>query len=247
VATLLRQFQQLIAVENVCKMVRADLLVQLVDVHRLRAIDIARATGLRPADLCQMLATARTFPQDSRPAGVPYNIFLLATRMLRKFPGLEMPPAEALAEILRMGFSQHRDVTRHFSQLARATELRRALPGQRTSDDGVVGSMHHARFQELLHRIPDGAAKVVHADPPYRYRSAANGAYASTSARSRHCDNDKGEDAIALVVDLLRDWQPKLAPGGVLLLWQASGPLQREILDAVDRFVWSLTGPIIWD
>ena len=58
-----------------------------------------------------MLATARTFPRGARPAGVLYNSFLLATRMIRKFPELRMPPEFALAEILRMGFTQHRHVS----------------------------------------------------------------------------------------------------------------------------------------
>jgi DNA modification methylase len=49
------------------------------------------------------------------------------------------------------------------------------------------------------------------------------------------------------VVDLLRDWKRKLASGGVLLLWQASGPLNSEITSAIEDFNWELTGPIIWD
>src|SRR5947207_3388238 len=76
VAKRLTQFVQLGQVENVCKLMRADLLLGLVDDDGLRAIDIARATGLRQADLCQMLTTARSFPPESRPPGVPYNIFL---------------------------------------------------------------------------------------------------------------------------------------------------------------------------
>ena len=246
-AERLRKFMQLTALENASKLARGDLLVQIVDGDGVRAIDIARATGLRQADLCQMLATARTFPPSARAAGVPYNILLLATRMLRKFPALGMSPAAALEEIRRMGFSQHREVTRHFSQLARAAESLRALPAPLSLNDGIISAVHLARFQDLLHRVPAGAAKIVHVDAPYHYRCTSHGGYASSSARSQHCDNGDGQAAIALVIDLLRDWQPKLAPGGVLLLWQASGPLHREILDAVDRYQWELTGPVIWD
>jgi DNA modification methylase len=222
-------------------------LVRLVEEDGLRAIDIARATGLRQADLCQMMATARTFPPSARPPGVQYNILLLATRMLRKFSGLGLSPADALAEIQRAGYSQHRDVTRHFSQLARAAELRRALPAPLPVGDGILNSMHHARFQDVLHRVPDRAAKIIHVDPPYIYRTTAHGGYGSSSARSRACDNGDGAAALSLVIDLLRDWQPKLAPGGVLLLWQASGSLYREIEEAVTQFDWDVIGPIIWD
>lgn len=246
-AERLRTFVQLAAMENASKLARADLLVQMVEGDGVRAIDIARATGLRQADLCQMLATARAFPPAARPPGVPYNVLLLATRMLRKFPALEMSSAGALEEIRRAGYSQHRDVTRHFSDLAHAAELRRALPAPRSLDHEISNAIHHARFQDLLRQVPDGAAKVIHVDPPYVYRTTAHGGYTSSSARSRRCDYADGDAAVALVIDLLRDWQPKLAPGGVLLVWQASGPPHREILDAVDRYEWELTGPIIWD
>lgn len=238
---------QLTAVEHACKLLRADLLARLVDEDGLRPIDIARATGLRQADLSEMYATATTFPSDARPEGVPYNVLLLATRMIRKFPQLRIRPATVLGEIRRLGFSQHRDVSRHFAQLARAAEMRRALPAPRASSDGITDSLHHACFQDLLHRVPDGSVKIIHCDPPYVYQNTKSGAYSSRSTRSQHCDNATSEAAVGLVIDLLRDWQPKLAPGGVLLLWQASGPLHREIQDSIERYDWKLTGPIIWD
>jgi DNA modification methylase len=49
------------------------------------------------------------------------------------------------------------------------------------------------------------------------------------------------------VTDLLRDWQPKLMPGGVLLLWQASGPLCRAIADAIGEYNWAVERVVIWD
>jgi DNA modification methylase len=246
-AKRLTRFLQLTSLEHVCKMMRADLLVRLVDDDGLRAIDIARQTGLRPSDLSQIYATAKMFPFNDRPEGIPFNILLLATRMTRKFPELRMQPCAVLGEIRHQGLSQHRDVSRHFAQLARLANMRRALPIPQPASDGIINSIHHARFQDLFHRVPDGAVKIIHCDPPYFYRKTAHGGYSSNSSRSQQCDNGAGEAAVALVLDLLRDWQPKLAPGGVLLLWQASEPLHRDILDAVDRFNWNLSGPIIWD
>jgi DNA modification methylase len=79
------------------------------------------------------------------------------------------------------------------------------------------------------------------------FRSTSHGGYSSGSSRSRQSDNATGRAGLALVIDLLRDWQPKLAPGGVLLLWQASEPLHGEVLEAVERFKWNLGGPVIWD
>ncbi len=247
VAKRLTHFVQLTAVEHACKMMRADLLVRLIDEDGLRPIDIARATGLRQSDLSQMYATAKTFPPDARADDVPYNIFMLATRMIRKFPELRMRPRLALSQIRRLGLSQHRDVSRHFSQLARLAEMRRALPAPAIQRNGVINSTHRARLQDVLHLIPDGVAKIIHVDPPYIYPTTTDGRYNSGSSRSRLCDDAEAETALQLVRDVLGNWQPKLAPGGVLLLWQASGPLLPQIIESVDQYDWRLAGPVIWD
>ena len=247
VAKRLALFAQLTDIENACKLMRGDLLVQLIDEDGLRAIDIARATELRPSDLCQMYKTAKTFPAELRPEGIPYNLFLLASRMMRKFPVLKMRPQTALEQIRRLGFSQHREVGRHFARVARLAESRSAARRLAWVGDSVTNRVYHARFQDLVDQIADGSAKIIHTDPPYVYRKTVHGNYASVSASSQVCDSQMGRDAMTLVVDLLRDWQPKLAPGGVLLLWQPSGSLLTPILEAIDQFGWDVDGPVIWD
>lgn len=49
------------------------------------------------------------------------------------------------------------------------------------------------------------------------------------------------------MTDLLRDWQPKLAPGGVVLLWRPWQPLFPEISHAIEAYRWLIVGPVIWD
>ncbi len=106
---------------------------------------------------------------------------------------------------------------------------------------------YHAPFQTLLNVFPDRSIKVLTIDPPYVYPGRPGGRYSAASARPRTCDNREAIDAIALVVDLLRDWQRKLKPGGVLLLWQASGPLPRQIAEAVELYRWELERVVVWD
>ncbi|MGB7160109.1 MAG: hypothetical protein WBD40_18730 [Tepidisphaeraceae bacterium] len=147
--------------------------------------------GLRQSDLSQMYATAKMFPAGARPEGVPYNLLLLATRMIRKFPELSMQPHVALGEIRRLGLSQHRDVCRHFAQMNRFAHLRQALPtGISGGGEGVIDAAHHGRFQDLLHRAPDGAAKIISVDPPYVYSDTSHRGYRSVSARSQRCDSN---------------------------------------------------------
>src|SRR5688572_7853582 len=62
VARCLEKLKVAMAMERAIKLKIADLIVELVDGHGLRAIDVARETGWRPGDISQMYATARAFP-----------------------------------------------------------------------------------------------------------------------------------------------------------------------------------------
>ena len=244
-ARLLEKYRIVSALERACKLIRGDLLAVLIDGHGLRAIDIARQTGERPGDISEMYAVARTFPREQRPAEVAYNHLLLATRMVQKFPLLKMSPSTALAEIRRAGLTQHRDVTRHFSMLARAATANtiRHLPDLRAAER-LIDRAHHCRFETLLPAFSDRAIQILSIDPPYVYGDQT---YGSRSARSLTCDGDDAESAVGLGIDLVRDWQPKLAPGGVVLLWQPWQPLSLKICEAVAMYEWGVIGPVVWD
>src|SRR5918993_1454117 len=71
-AACFAKYQYATRVERAAKLIRGDMLVELIDEHGLRAIDIARRTGERPADLSEMYAVAKTFPPDSRPVDAIY-------------------------------------------------------------------------------------------------------------------------------------------------------------------------------
>jgi hypothetical protein len=221
VAKCVGQLKMLMALERACKLRQGDVLVELIDGHGVRAIDIARVTGRRPNDLSQQYNTAKLFPPEVRDPDVPYNTYFLAMRMTRKFRRLKLAPMAILNEILSQGYTQHRDVTRYFAQRARAFDRRRALPDlHRTPSMFALNATYHARFQLMRAGFADGTIKVLSADPPYVYAKSGDGRYRSRSARSLECDSAARDEAIGLVVDLLRDWLPTLAPGGVLLLWQ---------------------------
>ncbi len=207
----------MMVVERESKLRQGDLLVKLIDQHGIRAIDIARETDRRPADISEMLKTARAFPAVRRPTGTSYNSLLLATRMVAKFPELRMTPDTALARTLSQRVSQHRDATRYFAGLARNTRLSRPrLTGPSSVEAiDVPCRPYFGRFQDLLTTIPDRSITMLHIDPPFVYGTRM---FDSRSARSLACDSDDPESAIALVIDLLRDWQPKLTTDGVALL-----------------------------
>lgn len=246
VAECLKKYNYVSAVERACKLIRGDLLVTLIDGHGLRAIDIARVTGERSSDVSQMYSVAKTFPREFRPADARYNHLLMAMRMTRRFPGLGLSATEALDEIIRTGLTQHRDVTRHFATMARITvssQVRRLLD-QHLACEAVLDRAYHCRFQDLHPAFSEQSIQILAIDPPYVY---GDDTYGSRSARSLACDNDDPESAVAMVIDVLRDWQDKLASGGVVLLWEPWQSLLPEIAHAIERYRWTLVGPIIWD
>lgn len=238
----------LMALERACRLRQGDLLVELIDGHGLRPIDIARETGRRPNDLSQMYHTSLMFPADVRAPEVPYNHYLLATRMVRKFRADGLEPAEVLREIQSNGYTQHRDVTRHFAQRALAASTTRARLNRCPKIAVRAGNSSYCdRFQDIRDQFPAGSVKVLHIDPPYVYRNRAGGRYNSQSVSSLECDSADAGEAISLVIDLLRDWQPTLTPGGVLLMWQPSGLVLPEIVSAIDKYDWELESLVIWD
>lgn len=245
VAECMRKYQYVSAMERACKLIRGDLLVMLIDGHGLRAIDIGRVTGERPSDLSQMYSVAKTFPRRFRPEDARYNHLLMAMRVTRRFPTLGMTANDAYDEIVGSGLTQHRDVTRHFSTLTRrivSSKVRR-LTDQRLVP-GLLDHAHHCRFQDLRSAFADRSIQIFSLDPPYVY---GDDTYGSRSARSLACDNDDPASAVAMVIDALRDWQEKLATGGVLLLWQPWQSMLPEIAQAIERYRWEVVGPIVWD
>jgi hypothetical protein len=104
IADCLQKYRYATAIERGCKLICGDLLVELIDTHDPRAIDIARETGERPGDLSEMYTVAKTF-KYVRPKGIVYNHLLRTTRMVRKFRALKMTPVAALKEILRIGLT----------------------------------------------------------------------------------------------------------------------------------------------
>jgi DNA modification methylase len=173
----------------------------------------------------------------------------MAMRTVRKFKQLNLSPTDVLAEIAKHRFTQHRDVTRHFAAKLFHQENCRAL--KRFTLDQPVNDLdrcYHAPFQSLLSVVSPQSIKVIWADPPYaNYRRVGDGRYSGGSKTSTACDNETATQAITVTVDLLREWGPKVTPGGVLLLWQAAGSLRSPISAAIEQYGWEIDTTVIWD
>lgn len=249
VAKRIRVLHRLVRADRRCKLAQGDVLVELIDKYGLRPVDLARELKERANHLSEMYHVARMFPRRVREPHVPYSIFWAAMRTVRKFKQLKLDPVETLREIASNGFTQHRQVSAHFAAKLRKQESDEALARVATRPAaGWVNRCHHADFRSMLDVIPPRSAKILHVDPPYAsFRRLQQRRYASGSATSTVCDNETAAEAIQLTVDLLRVWRPKLAGGGALLLWQASGPLPKQINEAIDGHEWEVESVVVWD
>lgn len=250
VAQVLQRLAKLIRDEREAKLRQGDLLISLVDHHHLRPVDLARELKCRANHLSEAYHVAKLFPRTARRIGIPYTHYWMAMRTVRKFKTLMLDPTEVLAEINRHGFTQHRDVTRFFStKLLRHENLQSLDTNVGSSpSSGSLNRCYHARFQSFLSMFDDASIKLIWADPPYsNYRRVADGRYTGGSVTRTDCDSETAAEAIAVTVDLLRDWGRKLMPGGVLLLWQSAGTLRDPIADAIESCGWEVNATVIWD
>lgn len=245
VAKSVERLRRLMGEEEKRRMAQADVIVVLIDRHGLRAIDLGRQLSIGPQLMTNMYRTARAFPKDKRPKGVRYNHMYLAALMTRKYKALNMTPLEALAELQRSKLTQHRDVGAHFGDLARAA-LKPKPDIERAAPTGMI----LGRFQDHLAEFADGSIKLLVVDPPFWYPRRAREGYDAKGATSIESDNADGTDAVQTAVDVLACWQSKLAPGGTLLLWQATQMLHPDIFRAMwdngwgyDRLVWDKSRP----
>jgi site-specific DNA-methyltransferase (adenine-specific) len=243
----LQKLVYLFQIERDAKLKQGDILIQLIDVHHLRPIEIAGIVQTRRSDISQMYHTSKVFPPGQRRPEIPYNHYMLAMRMAGKFPTLNMAPARILEEIRRVGLTQHRQVTAHFAGILRRQQML-LLDGHLALGRAGDSSCFYGRFQDRLPNLSDHSIKVIMADPPYAsYRGKGAGRYAGGNVRCMDGHNQVADDAITNTVDLLQLALPKLAVGGVLLLWQHSGPLLRPITTAVDQYGWAVDTVVIWD
>jgi DNA modification methylase len=245
----MKSLRRLVQTERQSKLKLGDALVEMIDEHNLRPVDLGRELKERPNHLSELYHVAKMFPSVVRQSHIPYTHYWMTMRCVRRFRSLKLEPLTTLKEIASLGLTQHRQVTAHFAAKQRSAECETSIT--RMSDSPAAGWLNrciNADCRSIVKSIPDESCKIVHADPPYAcYRKVADGRYAGGSTSPIACDNKAGADAIKLTMDILRQWGSKLAPGGVLLLWQASGPLRKQIMSAVTRHGWEVEAVAIWD
>jgi len=247
----LDQLRELFQREDENKWAIGDLLGALITEKGIKVRDLARWLNRSPGTICEYYHTAKTFPKEIRITEVPFSRHVQACRMKRKF---HLNLRETLVEIQTHNLSQSRDVTRHFAQRQRVKENAQAVARSAilVSDlADLANRCHHADCLKLIPRLKDLTVKICFFDPPYgRYLGLRDGHYGQSGATACDCDNALTREAIGLTKEFLPAMEPKLASGGVILLFRPSGnidPHLIDIMEVVERAGLIIQHELIWD
>lgn len=230
-----------------------DLVANLVGRHRLRLGAIAKKVGYSKARLSEFHVTAKTFTADQRNAG--FYSSLMARRIWKAMPRLEMTPLAIRAEIVKLRGKRPRQIRAHFVEILLGKEKRRALAqGIRFegSAQTMVNQAHHGDWRDIVPRLPNAGVKLFICDPPFGgYSWRGEGGYlsgrADTNGLRNESDNNTNEAALLVTLPLFAACLPKLAPGGCLLLFQPGGkPDRPEVLMEAQKEGWACLYGLTW-
>ena len=231
-----------------------DIVVELVDYHRMQLATIAKTVGYSKSRLSEFHLTARTFGPEERGEGSFYD-GLMARRIWKAMPRLGMSSLTVRRHIVGLPGKRPRQIKAHFVSLLIRRERQRSatrLGDSQPQDHGLINAAHHADWRDIIPRLADGSVKVVFADPPFGgYSWRPEGGYlsgrADTNGLRCESDNNSDEEAMAVTLPLFELCLSKLAPGGCLLLFQAGGkPDRAEVLDAAHHHGWDCLYGLTW-
>ena len=231
-----------------------DCLIPLVDSHRIPLKVIAKHTGFSRSRLCEWRLTAKVFAPSQRD-GFSFQDCLLARLISERFKTLNTSLLEVRDEIKRLRITRIADAKNHFIQRMLSQQRNEAVirgVAAESRAGQLINAPHHADYQEVVSKLPNGSVKLFVADPPFGgYSWRPHGGYASgrsdTSGFRYDCDNNATEDAMKVTLDLFRVCRSKITEGGCLLLFQPGGkPDRPEILAAATEHGWQCQHVLTW-
>lgn len=203
--------------------------------------------------LSEIHRTARMFPRGTRDLSANFYDYELARKAFAEFgKPLNRTLTKIREEISKRGLNTTRKVMSHFAEqrARKASEANIAKTAQQMrAMTGLINVAHNARFQDVLARVDPHSLKIAHYDPPFgNYDKTSDGEYDGWTSQGRtQCDNCDKQTAWRETVDALTLVTPKLAEGGVVLLWQSGKPIRPELQGAVDDADLEIYAELWWD
>ena len=250
----LKRLNQLLSEQDMKCWQIGDLCIDLLDNHHLSLRQVADQTVYTRARISHFHLTARAFPPKQR-NGHTFQDSLTARQIWLRLPRLKMSPIEIRQIIEKLKNKTPKQVRGHFVQMLLEKEMNQSLAGSvevGLKGVGLINNCYHADWRKIVPKLPDQSVKLFIADPPFGvYKDENDGVYYSarseTSGMRADCDHGSGEAALAVTLPLFELCLPKLAPDGVLLLFQPGAKADRiEILQAAEKYGWQCRYVLTW-
>jgi DNA modification methylase len=229
-----------------------DQLILLVDRMGKGFRELASRFGRKRNRLNEIYCTAKIYGRpEHRDPNIPFNCYEMARKALKIS---KRDPMDLLNIVVREKLTTSRKVGRYFGRLERQEENAQSLaaaPARWAGQQDLINNCRNDDCRNVIPRLEDGSVKICAFDPPYgQYVKMADGHYGESGATPCECDNAKTADAMRLMQNVLGTMEPKLAPGGVILLFRPGDnvdPRQYELEDVIQRAGLVRQFELVWD
>lgn len=232
-----------------------DVCIDLLDNWGLSLGEISQRVNYSKTRISHFHLTARIFGADQR-KGYTFQDSLTARQVYLGLPRLNMTPVQIRNKIAKMRGKTTKQVRSYFVHLLMKREMNRSLAKSRKYQPKVTGKLintcHHADYQSIIPKLRPNCVTVFACDPPFGHKEYIPGNYLSYRTKvggmRTDCDNSSAEDALAATLPLFELCLPKLAPGGVLILFQLGGrPDRIEVLQEAQKQGWEAAYGLSWN
>ena len=228
-----------------------DLCIELIDDHRLSLRQIGESTDYSRTRISHFHLTARTFATNDR-KGYTFQDSLTARQIYYRLPRLSMTPIEIRDVVVKLRNKTPAQVRGHFVELLMEQERNQHLARSAQSyvnTDNLINNCHHSDWRDIVPDLPDGFVQLIIADPPFATSSGYMSKREETNALRTDCDYGISEEqALEVTLPLFEQCFPKLAPDGIMLLFQSGGKSDRiEVLQEAHKCGWECLYGLTWD
>ena len=228
-----------------------DLCIELIDEHGLSLAQIGAFTDYSRTRISHFHLTARTFPLNSRKC---YNFqdSLTARQIYQRLPRLHMTPIEIRDVLVKLRNKTPIQVRGYFVKILMDRERNQHLAHSAQSyvnKNDIINNCHHADWQTIIPELPDESVQLFICDPPFATSSGYMSKREETNALRTDCDYGLTEEqALEVTLPLFEMCLPKLAPEGIMLLFQGGGKSDRvEMLQKAQECSWECLYGLTWD
>lgn len=228
-----------------------DLCIELIDEYGLSLAQIGGFTDYSRTRISHFHLTARTFTTNDR-KGCTFQDSLTARQIYQRLPRLNMTPVEIRDIIVKLRNKTPVQVRGYFIKILMDRESNQHLAYSAQSyvnKDKLIDNCHHADWRTVVSDLPNEAVQLFIADPPFPTYGGYMSKRAETNALRRDCDNGMTEEqALEVTLPLFEFCLPKLAPEGILLLFQSGGKSDRiEVLQKAQECGWECLYGLTWN